>query len=456
MNRELQVFIDKYINSLLKMDLLSFFHRNPYAVGRAEDIAACLGVDAYELATDLEELVEIGIIHKKEGETAASYAFKPDRTATEKIADLMCQYLAPASRRGHKTLFQAYPPTEECPRQGLERGQAVREKKADYRTPEEGAGGVGQALPLIDASLLKEELELLGEVATWLTGEKRVAVVFFDSNEPPFCVTRGVRRSTALAIAENGYFPAAGPSSLFLLDKREHPWMENIPDREIESTVLVTLEEEGTVFGLLMIVNPRPEVLQDTGLQILARLGRQAVRHLKNSLMLRHYRELAIHDELTGLYNFRFFQRRLQEEILRAGRESSALSLLVADLDHFKRINDTLGHLEGNRSLQKVAAILKKELRQTDVPCRVGGEEFAVLLPGVDYGAALLTAERVRRAVASEMCQARRGGKLRITVSIGVSSYPGQATTPEELLRLADKAMYRAKESGRNRCCGLI
>lgn len=158
---------------------------------------------------------------------------------------------------------------------------------------------------------------------------------------------------------------------------------------------------------------------------------------------------LAAKDQLTGLWNRRSFDQRLQESIAHLARHPGSFSLLLIDIDHFKRINDCHGHVVGDEVLKWFADILEGRLRQNDVPARWGGEEFAVLVDGAKLDNAMLLAEQIRTAVADN-----RFGKLdRITISIGVAEYkPGE--TDDDILVRADGALYEAKRNGRNRVIG--
>jgi len=161
---------------------------------------------------------------------------------------------------------------------------------------------------------------------------------------------------------------------------------------------------------------------------------------------------LAVTDGLTGLYNFRYLRQTLEMELHRASRQKSPLSLLMLDVDLFKQFNDRYGHPAGDRVLQRIAWILQKRLRVTDIPCRYGGEEFAVVLPDTDSPAAIQVAEEIRRRVEGEDFSEGTGvDHATLTISIGVASFPGHGKDPETLLKAADTALYRAKDSGRNR-----
>jgi diguanylate cyclase (GGDEF)-like protein len=159
-------------------------------------------------------------------------------------------------------------------------------------------------------------------------------------------------------------------------------------------------------------------------------------------------------DKLTGLYNRAYFDDQIEREIERANRSNTSVALLMADLDHFKRINDNFGHQAGDVALSHVASLIRANIRQIDVAARYGGEEFAVLLPSITRVRAVRTAERLRRVIS----QSRIGDLLpdlaatRLSVSIGIALYPDDAGTSKQLLDRADRvALYAAKHHGRNR-----
>lgn len=162
-------------------------------------------------------------------------------------------------------------------------------------------------------------------------------------------------------------------------------------------------------------------------------------------------KELSITDGLTGLYNRRFFEQRMGYEFARARRYRSSLSVVMMDLDHFKRLNDAYGHPFGDRVLRGAAEALGRELRDVDTLARYGGEELVAVLPETPPADVARVAGRLRQSVerATFECQ---GQRVSVTVSVGVASYPNRVVeTAEDLLKLADEALYRAKEGGRNR-----
>lgn len=156
-------------------------------------------------------------------------------------------------------------------------------------------------------------------------------------------------------------------------------------------------------------------------------------------------------DELTGLLTKRSLFRALETELIRTERYQHPLSVLMMDLDHFKLVNDTHGHLVGSHCLSEVGALIREATRVTDVNGRYGGEEFVSFLPETDTAAALMVAERIRETLAGRWFQYQET-HYQVRISIGVATYPAHGATAEALVHAADTALYRAKTTGRNRC----
>ncbi|MDP2143335.1 MAG: diguanylate cyclase [Gallionella sp.] len=163
--------------------------------------------------------------------------------------------------------------------------------------------------------------------------------------------------------------------------------------------------------------------------------------------------DLATRDGLTRLYNHRMFYTMLEDEITRSQRYQRIIAMLLIDIDHFKRVNDTYGHVAGDRILEGVARVLESGARREDKVCRYGGEEIAVILPETNIKAATHLAERLRAAIEETTFHDDAGKEIRITVSIGVAELPSSAGSLQELVSAADTALYDAKQSGRNRVC---
>lgn len=167
---------------------------------------------------------------------------------------------------------------------------------------------------------------------------------------------------------------------------------------------------------------------------------------------------LLAHDELTGLLTSKSFFSELRREAARAEAESLPFCVMMMDLDHFKAVNDTFGHLVGSKTLEEVGGVIKTALRAGDVAARFGGEEFAAFLLDADYAQGLVAAERVRSAVEQHEFSATPPGSSeprthRITISVGIAAFPDDSRDPIHLMELADSALYRAKRSGRNQIC---
>ncbi len=173
---------------------------------------------------------------------------------------------------------------------------------------------------------------------------------------------------------------------------------------------------------------------------------------------IQQQRRLSNADALTGAFNRRFLDDYLRTELARASRYASALSVAMIDVDHFKAFNDQFGHAAGDRVLRQVAHALEDAVRRSDLVARYGGEEFVVVLPESNAEQAMARMERIRSAIASDSLMLEwnrtRGMATRVTVSIGVASWPDDGTTAADLLGAADRRLYQAKHSGRNRVVG--
>lgn len=162
-------------------------------------------------------------------------------------------------------------------------------------------------------------------------------------------------------------------------------------------------------------------------------------------------RELADHDDLTGLFSHRIHYLRLKEEFARSGRTGKPISLLLMDIDHFKQVNDRYGHLGGDLALKTVSDLVASTCREMDIACRYGGEEITVILPETGADAAMLAAERLRKIIEAHTFDFEDNKNVHITVSIGVATSSEHLASATELTGGADRAMYQAKEKGRNR-----
>ena len=217
--------------------------------------------------------------------------------------------------------------------------------------------------------------------------------------------------------------------------------------REVKAELCVPLVSFGERIGVLVLDNANHPFSADDvpALESVADICAAAIQNAHSFAMAQRMADL---DGLTGVFNRRHLEKRLVAEIERLGRYEHSMALLLADLDHFKRINDEFGHMLGDEVLRQAAALMRDHLRKADVVCRYGGEEFAILLPETKGEAARAVAEKLRRRIADHSFP---GVARPVTVSIGVADFPEQGSTRDELVRAADEALYAAKQAGRNR-----
>jgi diguanylate cyclase (GGDEF)-like protein len=216
---------------------------------------------------------------------------------------------------------------------------------------------------------------------------------------------------------------------------------------QVGSFLSVPLIVQNELIGVLNLSHPKTKSFAEEHLRILVLIAGQAASVIQRLLMYEEMERLAITDDLTGLWNRRHFLQHLQAECDRARRYDQPFSIAMIDIDHFKDVNDTLGHDIGDKILGEIGHLLRTGARSSDLPARYGGEEFAVLMPMTDEGRAYQAGERLRRMVADHVFPRRR----KLSVSVGVASFPGCASNPQDLLKRADMALYEAKKGGRNR-----
>jgi diguanylate cyclase (GGDEF)-like protein len=234
-------------------------------------------------------------------------------------------------------------------------------------------------------------------------------------------------------------------------DPRFASRFEKMTGHATKSIVAVPMRSKGKILGVIELVNSGDgRAFSADDLRTLATIADYAAIAIENAKTLERLRELTLVDDHTGLYNTRHLYRQLEAEILRSRRFGHKLSILFFDLDHFKVVNDTHGHQAGSGLLKEIGEVLLETLRTVDIPTRYGGDEFVCLLPETDRDQAVRCAQRVRKAINDRVFLAGRGLSVRITASFGIATFPDDGQTEEDLLRLADGAMYRVKESTRD------
>jgi diguanylate cyclase (GGDEF)-like protein len=255
------------------------------------------------------------------------------------------------------------------------------------------------------------------------------------------------------------------PVDAWLLQRRQSLLCEDfLSDRRFSSArvepgtrslMAAPLWVENRLFGGLRVESPVARRFGRDDLRILDALGALASLAMDNAVLYHRVEQLAVRDGLTQLLTHRAFEERLNEELLRAGRYHYPASLVMIDVDHFKKVNDTHGHQAGDDVLRAVSRVLAEQARPVDVAARYGGEEFCLLLVETPHREAVEKADRVREEIGRLRFQAN-GRIFSVTASLGVATYPEDATLPPQLVRAADQRLYQAKSGGRNRVVGAV
>ncbi len=240
--------------------------------------------------------------------------------------------------------------------------------------------------------------------------------------------------------------------------EQEHRHYFPSPPQPVRSCALLPLIRRGELIGSLNLGSYQQErFLQGSGTDFLERLAAIVAICLENCANQQRLQQMGLTDPLTRIHNRRYFDQRLQEEVATVNRTGQPLSCMFIDIDHFKQINDTLGHQAGDQVLRELATLVNRMLRHNDVFCRYGGEEFVVLLPATAPDECHQLAERIRHLIEQHRFVLTPGDSLGVTISIGIScletphSSEVAAEPSTELLAAADQAVYRAKTQGRNR-----
>src|ERR1700730_39412 len=217
-----------------------------------------------------------------------------------------------------------------------------------------------------------------------------------------------------------------------------------------DSRMSIPLVSFGQILGVIGLHSSNPDAFRETDLQSLESVTDICATSIQNAHYVERVKQLAYLDGLTGIFNRRFFELRIMEEIERARRYGTGMAVIMVDIDQFKRLNDEFGHLLGDEVLRQVSSVFHQQLRKIDVVCRYGGEEFGILLSQTSAEHAVSVAEKLRRSI--EQWQFP-GVPRTVTISAGVAALPDHGTTRDDLVRAADTGLYAAKQAGRNRIC---
>jgi diguanylate cyclase (GGDEF)-like protein len=225
------------------------------------------------------------------------------------------------------------------------------------------------------------------------------------------------------------------------------------PKATLKSYLTLPLAVEGDIMGCISLNSDQANAFDAQDLQFFSVIGYQMAATLKHFQRFSSIQNIAIYDTLTDLYNRRYFEERLGVEAQKSFYGGTSLSLVMVDIDHFKKVNDTFGHTEGDKVLCKISSLLKASVRKKDTVARYGGEEFFLILPEAGIEESYIIAERIRHLVENTGFDVGQA-EINLTVSSGISNFPAhQASSKEDLVKMADLALYDAKRGGRNRVC---
>lgn len=302
---------------------------------------------------------------------------------------------------------------------------------------------------------IRELLKYLNDIIIGVMGVSNSTILLFDEKTRRFKVqVTNIINSGELAILTDNINCRALQDAL----EYGNPILENYiapqryaftAGRDINSLICIPLNTKSKKYGLVLVEHKYTNAFDEDNVRLLGIIAQQVGIAMENAELYQKMQELASRDGLTEVYNRQYFKERLETEFNAAFKENYPLSLAIYDIDHFKKFNDTFGHLFGDKVLKSIAEAISGSLRKTDVIARFGGEEFVILFPRTNLEEAREKAEALRKMIAQlpikdDLVTAT------VTVSFGVSSYNECALSQKDLLRTADDALYEAKAAGRN------
>jgi diguanylate cyclase (GGDEF)-like protein len=299
--------------------------------------------------------------------------------------------------------------------------------------------------------------ELLSRVCKLIQEAFQVSHVSLFLREDHDLVLRAHHGTLTPRIPTGGRFSAANEPWASILAKGSTANERDISDAttmrffaESASRMRIPLISFGQTLGVLALDSSTPDAFRDGDLQSLESVADICATAIQNAHYVERVKQLAYLDGLTGIFNRRFFEMRIVEEIERARRYNTGMAIIMADIDQFKRLNDEFGHVLGDEVLRQVSSLFNQQLRKIDVVCRYGGEEFAILLTQTGARLAMNVAEKLRKLVENWQFP---GVPRPVTISAGAAAYPEHGSNRDELVKSADAALYAAKQAGRNKVC---
>ncbi|TAN49699.1 MAG: diguanylate cyclase [Betaproteobacteria bacterium] len=318
------------------------------------------------------------------------------------------------------------------------------------------------AIAITSLSSLQAILNEIMGCGTVLTGAKASCIALYD--EATALVTQWVTHGLSEHFVDNLSFRPGGLADeaftggccVLSNDRPEtaHKLSRLAREEGLRCFICLPLTSRDRRLGVIYFYRSDRDTFTPTEIELLATFASLAAQAIGNARLYAQVQEQARTDALTGLSNRGEFQRQLQVEEERSRRYSRSFSLLMLDIDHFKTVNDSYGHQAGDEVLRALAARLREQVRPVDHVARYGGEEFVVILPETTGEGAFALAERLRTAVADTAVPATDGQTIRVTISIGIASFPADAGSGMAMIAAADAALYAAKQGGRNRTIG--
>jgi diguanylate cyclase (GGDEF)-like protein len=300
--------------------------------------------------------------------------------------------------------------------------------------------------------------ELLSRVCGLIQNAFQVSHVSLFLREDHDLVLRAHHGTLTPRILQGGRFSASAEPWSAILSASGTVLEKNLCDAaagtkffaESASRICIPLVSFGQTLGVISLDSDKPDAFREGDLQSLESVADICATAIQNAHYVERVKQLAYLDGLTGIFNRRFFELRITEEIERAKRYGSGMAVIMADIDQFKRLNDEFGHVLGDEVLRQVSSLFHQQLRKIDVVCRYGGEEFGILLTQTNADHAMSVAEKLRKMVANWQFP---GVPRTVTISAGTAALPDHGTTRDDLVKAADTALYAAKQAGRNRVC---
>jgi diguanylate cyclase (GGDEF)-like protein len=300
--------------------------------------------------------------------------------------------------------------------------------------------------------------QLLGRVCQLIQDAFRVSHVSLFLREDHDLVLRAHHGSLTPRVPEGGRFPANAEPWASILASNSTSMERDLGKAPIStkffaesaSRMCIPLVSFGQTLGVIALDSAKADAFRDGDLQSLESVADICATAIQNAHYVERVKQLAYLDGLTGIFNRRFFELRIMEEIERARRYGTGMAVIMADIDQFKRLNDEFGHVLGDEVLRQVSSLFHQQLRKIDVVCRYGGEEFGILLTQTSAQHAMKIAEKLRKMVEGWQFP---GVPRTVTISAGTAAFPDHGTTRDELVKAADSALYAAKQAGRNKVC---